>query len=455
MKQAPSRDWEIYTGSKGSKEKSKAKVNDKRVAELEPRLKQATQEYDLFQGHLYAKYPELQAQRARSPLIKVEEIAALIPDADTALLEYVMGHERSYLFVVTKPSTRGPAESRMVDLQIYPLSITRQELAALVNTFHRRISGHRDDYDEIGQQLYDLLIKPATQQISNKKTLGIVPDAALWNLPFDALQNGTRYLVQDHQTFLIPSLTVLREMRKRTIRIKQLRGSRLINEPTYLAFADPSLNSEISDPIAEGVRDKKFGPIPESRNEIRRPTKYFGSGRYGIYMGPEAREAYLKSRASQYNFIHLATHGVFDDFSPMSSFMLLAQGVDNGPEDGRLQAREMVDLDLQAAKLVVLSACETAKGRITGEGILGMTWTLFVAGSPVTLGSLWSVESKSTSQLMGAFYENFFDTQSPEMGRTPVRKAAALRQAELTLLKSVDYNYPYYWAGFVLVGDPH
>lgn len=435
-------------------EQSKAQIDKTRVSELESLLNRAAQEYELFEADLYTKYPELQARRARSPLVNLEEVGELLRDADTAFLEYVIGNERSYLFVCTKPSNGGAGATKPVDLRVYSLPITRKELAALVGTFHSRVSGHRDDYDEIGQQLYDRLIKPAARQISNKKKLGIVPDATLWTLPFDALQNGTRYLVQDHQTFFIPSLTVLREMRKRPTKSNQHGSRGLKGEPTYLAFADPNLDSPVIDQMAEVVRGKKFAPLPETRNEIAHQKRYFGSGRYSLYVGRDAREARLKSQAPDFSFIHLATHGVFDDRSPMSSFLLMAPGGGDGGEDGQLMAREMIDLDLQSSELVVLSACETAKGRITGEGILGMTWALFVAGSPTTLGSLWSVESKSTSIFMDAFYQNLFETKSRARTKPHVPKAAARRQAELSLLKSVDYNHPYFWAGFVLIGDP-
>jgi CHAT domain-containing protein len=110
-----------------------------------------------------------------------------------------------------------------------------------------------------------------------------------------------------------------------------------------------------------------------------------------------------------------------------------------------------MNLDLKA-DLVVLSACDTARGRISaGEGVIGLTWALFVAGSPTTVVSQWAVESASTTDLMLNFHRNL---KGPGGGsRYAMNKAEALRQAQLNLLKNKRYQHPFFWAGFVVVGD--
>jgi CHAT domain-containing protein len=111
----------------------------------------------------------------------------------------------------------------------------------------------------------------------------------------------------------------------------------------------------------------------------------------------------------------------------------------------------MMDLDLKA-ETVVLSACETARGRVgAGEGLIGMTWALFVAGSPTTVVSQWQVDSASTTVLMLEFHRNLKQAMSSD--QSGARKAEALRQAELKLLRSKEFRHPLYWAGFVLIGD--
>jgi CHAT domain-containing protein len=110
-----------------------------------------------------------------------------------------------------------------------------------------------------------------------------------------------------------------------------------------------------------------------------------------------------------------------------------------------------MDLDLKA-DLVVLSACETARGRIgAGEGVIGLTWAFFVSGTPTTVVSQWRVESASTTDLMLSFHRNLKSTSGS--ARYAMSKAEALRQAELKLLRTRGYEHPFFWAGFVVMGD--
>ena len=131
----------------------------------------------------------------------------------------------------------------------------------------------------------------------------------------------------------------------------------------------------------------------------------------------------------------------------MYSHLVLAQG--GKEEDGLLEAWELMQLDLKA-DLAVLSACETARGRFgAGEGVIGLSWALFVAGVPSTVVSQWKVEAASTRDLMLNFHRQL-RASGPE-GK--VRKGEALRQAALQVLKKPEMNHPFYWAGFVLIGD--
>jgi CHAT domain-containing protein len=116
-----------------------------------------------------------------------------------------------------------------------------------------------------------------------------------------------------------------------------------------------------------------------------------------------------------------------------------------------LEAWEILNLDLKA-DLAVLSACETARGRIgAGEGMIGLTWALFVAGVPTTVVSQWKVRSDSTAELMVEFHRLLQARDAK--GAPRLSRAEALRQAALKLLNSSQYRHPFFWAGFVLVGD--
>src|SRR5262249_13421967 len=158
--------------------------------------------------------------------------------------------------------------------------------------------------------------------------------------------------------------------------------------------------------------------------------KLYGAEQSRIYFGKEATEGRMKSESSNFGILHFATHGIFDNTSPMYSSIVLARS-GNIDEDGLLEAWEILGMDLKAW-LAVLSACETARGRIgNGEGVIGLTWAFFVAGVSTTLVSEWKVESESTAELMLQFHKNL-----KEAGMS---SAVALQNAEIKLLRTAKY----------------
>jgi CHAT domain-containing protein len=168
-----------------------------------------------------------------------------------------------------------------------------------------------------------------------------------------------------------------------------------------------------------------------------------------VYTGVQAREDRAKAESPAFRILQFATHGILNSSSPMYSHLLLSQENLENNEDGLLEAWEVMNLNLNA-DVVVLAACETARGRFgAGEGMIGMAWAFFVAGSPTTVASQWKVESASTTDLMLEFHRNL------RASGARMSKARALQRASLKLLKSREYQHPFYWAGFVLLGDGH
>jgi CHAT domain-containing protein len=155
----------------------------------------------------------------------------------------------------------------------------------------------------------------------------------------------------------------------------------------------------------------------------------------------------FKARAPGFSVIHLATHGVIDNRNPLFSHLLLTKSEGDPDDDGLLEAREIMNMKLDA-DLAVLSGCETANGKIApGEGVIGMTWAFFIAGTRSVLVSQWKVNSASTSQLMANFYQALAVRNQPGD-----EKAKALRAGALRLMKGTGTRHPFFWAGFVLVG---
>jgi CHAT domain-containing protein len=216
---------------------------------------------------------------------------------------------------------------------------------------------------------------------------------------------------------------------------------------SLLAFGNPALGREAMARSALALRDEKLDPLPEAEAEVKGLGRLYGAAHSKIYVGAEAREDRAKVEAGDFRILHFATHGVLNNAAPMYSHLALAQGDKN--EDGLLEAWELMRMDLKA-DLVTLSACETARGRYgAGEGVIGLTWALFVAGVPSTVVSQWKVESASTRELMLSFHRKLL---TPSAGPAATTKAEALRQAELKVMKNPETSHPFYWAGFVLVG---
>lgn len=414
-----------------------------RLADLKARLQKARLEYEAFQTSLYAAHPELSVQRGEAKTVTLEETAELLPGAQSTLLEYVVTDEKTYLFVLSKGNVN---KQGAVNLKAYTLAIKRKELADHVAAFRQQLAKHDLTFRPPASKLYDLLLKPAQAELQSKQTLVIVPDGALWELPFQALLDAQgRYLIEDHALSYTPSLTVLREMAK----LRRRKADDMATSTTLLAMGNPDLGQETVERVKLVHRDERLEPLPETEREVKILAQLYGTARSQVYVGAEAREDRVKAEAGRFGVLHLATHGILNDASPMYSQMVLAQSAGGASEDGLLEAWEIMKLDLKA-DLVVLSACETGRGRVgAGEGIIGLTWAFFVAGSPATVVSQWKVESASTTRLMLEFHRNL----QSEVRKSQVSTAKALQVAAVKMLRSADYRHPFYWAGFVVVGD--
>ncbi|HKQ79401.1 MAG TPA: CHAT domain-containing tetratricopeptide repeat protein [Blastocatellia bacterium] len=411
-----------------------------RVAELKAGVEKARLEYEALETSLYAEHRELKVHRGEASIIKAEDLNALLPDTTSALLEYVVAEDRTYLFVITKAA--GKAES---EVQVYTIPIKRGELAKQTESFRAQLAGRDLGFRAPAHKLYDLLLKPAQALLRGKTNLVIVPDDKLWELPFQALLNqDSSYLIERSAVSYTPSLTVLREMKaKRNRRAAEPAG------PALLALGNPALYKETAERAALTHRNEKFDPLPEAELEVKALRRLYGVSRSKVYIGAEAREDVVKTEGGQAGVLHFATHAMMNDASPMYSHLVLAKGDTN--EDGLLEAWELMRMDLKA-DLAVLSACETARGRFgAGEGMIGLSWALFVAGVPSTVVSQWKVESAGARDLMLSFHRQL--RALPTATKPKATKAEALRQAALTLMKNPETSHPFYWAGFVLVGE--
>jgi CHAT domain-containing protein len=410
------------------------------LANLKERLLNARLKYEALQTSLYAAHPELKAQRGEAQTLTPEQAVALLPDAKTALLEFIVAEDKTFLFVLTGNA----AAQTPVALKVFSVTIKQKELARLTEQFRQQLAQPGSPVNKLGRELFDLLFKDASPLIRGKDKLVVAPDGPLWEMPFQALLSPrNRYLAQDHAISYAPSLTVLREM----IKLRQRKSS---EAPTLLAVGNPALGKEIIERRAALMSDR-LEPLPDAEKQVRSLSRFYDPRRSKVYVGEAATEARVKTEAGEHGILHMATHGILNDRSPMYSHLVLARTDEQDKEDGLLEAWEIVHLDLRA-DLAVLSACETARGRVgAGEGMIGLTWAFFVARVPATVVSQWQVRSDSTAELMVEFHRQLQARDAK--GTARVTKAEALRRAALKLLGSNQYHHPYFWAGFVVVGD--
>jgi CHAT domain-containing protein len=344
-------------------------------------------------------------------------------------------------------------------LKVYPIEVSARELATRVADFRQRLASNSADFKEPARSLYDLLLQPAQTELDGREAIYIVPSEGLWELPFQALLSRlNKYVLEDHALSYAPSLSVLREMKKKAVAqrvtgrsansdglLTKVSATASPTLPRLLAMGNPSLSGRTVSRLSFTRSEGSFDSLPQAEQEVKAIGEIYGAQESTILIGTTAREETFKATASKYPVLHFAAHGVLDDVNPLYSRILLATESDS--EDGFLEAREIMKLDLHA-DLAVLSACQTARGQVgSGEGLIGMSWALFIAGTSTTVASQWKVDSASTARLMIDFHRNL----QSEKVRTGT--AEALRQAAIKLMADPKYRHPFFWSGFVVVGN--
>jgi CHAT domain-containing protein len=382
-----------------------------------------------------ANRPRLRASRGAGELPSIDSLAPLLNDARAAIVEYVAGEKRLHIFVV-----RHGADGPRVSVRSVP--IPRRSLERLAKRYVNALSAHDLAYFADARRLHEILLAPVAHMAPQTRDLCIIPDGALWSVPFGSLIDGRgAFAIESRSFFYAPSAAVL--LREHAHATRTAPGNRL-----FLGFGNPLLDTTANTAaLTTRERAASNAPIPEAAREVETIARIVGPQSSEVFTGAEALESRAKAEASRFRIVHFATHGVIDDANPMYSHLLLSRRDGDG-EDGALEAREMLDLHLNA-DLVVLSACDTARGDVHGgEGLIGMSWALFVAGSPSVIASEWRVGSARTETLMTTFYREWRKRQGQ-----PFAKARALRAARLSLLRAPGGRHPYYWSPFVLIGS--
>ncbi|BAZ01568.1 TPR repeat-containing protein [Tolypothrix tenuis PCC 7101] len=280
------------------------------------------------------------------------------------------------------------------------------------------------------QQMYSLLIEPIADLLPKNPESQIIfiPHQSLFLVPFAALidQDGN-YLIEKHTIRIAPSIQVLDLTQKQKLQQAV--------QPKVLLVGNPTMPT--IPPLHPGETPQQLEPLPGAEQEVLAISKLLKAQ---VLLGNQATKAAVIQQMLEAKIIHLATHGLLDDFKGTGIPGVIALAP--SPQDnGLLTADEIFNLKLNA-DLVVLSACETGRGRITGDGVIGLSRSFITAGSKSVVVSLWQVPDESTALLMQEFYRQLQKNSD---------KAQALRQAMLATSK--QYSAPRDWAAFSLIGD--
>jgi len=371
--------------------------------------------------------------------------------ADTALVSYWLGSQSAYAWVLL------PGEVQWVRLPA-PAAIADQA-ASLHRSLTRLVDVPAARRLQDARALYAMIVQPVEPWLSHVRRWLIIPDGALDYVPFAALraQDGPAdsFVVTQHDVAVTPAAWMLEQSVAR--QPAHRRGILLVADPVYQAD-DPRLAGAKDAPAAppasasgdayDSARD--YRRLPFSAEEAAGISVLFPPGEVDALLGLDATRGRLLARDwSQYQFIHIATHGVVDAQVPELSALILGSYDERGPVTDRAVRVADVSLRKLTADVAVLSACETALGKeVRSDGLVGMSSTMLARGARAVVASLWPVPDEIGARLMTELYQHMLhDSMDPE---------AALGAAMRSMLLRDPAIDPALWAAFqVSVGTLH
>jgi CHAT domain-containing protein/Tfp pilus assembly protein PilF len=454
-----------------------------------------TAEYEELEAKIRASSPRYAALTQPQPL-SLSEIQEQTLDPETLLLEYSLGDEASYLFVVSDTSIKSYQLPKRAEIE----AATQHVRELLIATQ----PSPGANYLAQATILSRMLLGPAAAQLGNKRLL-IVADGALQYLPFGVLpvpgkdgagerksgREGERErhgkarnrhasnspalplsrfsapplsssapLIDEHEIIHLPSASTLAVLRRELAgRQPAPKEVAVLADPVFsaddarvkrTAFDQNTLaRNEAPSKLTRALRDVRgeLTRLLMTRDEAQAILSVAPSNSRLIAL--DFRASYATSTSwelSQYRIVHFATHGLLNSEHPQLSGLVLSLVDERGqPQNGFLQLHDIFNLRLPA-ELVVLSACQTGLGKeIKGEGLVGLTRGFMYAGAARVAASLWKVDDAATAELMKLFYQR--------MLQDGMRPAAALRAAQVEMRKKPQWESPFYWGAFVLQGE--
>jgi len=380
----------------------------------------------------------------------------VVTDDQTVLLEFSLGEEKSYLWAVTRSGIRSyelPNEKQIDDLA--------RRVHKMLATIP--VSDNDTELTSAVQELARTILWPAAEHLNNHRII-VVPDGILNYIPFQILPSPSsdKPLVEDREIVNAPSATTLGELQQEAV-------ERQPASNVLAAFGDPvfgadyqakekdtgnnvlaiaQLRSALRD---NDLNDQTFDPTALTRlfhakRELDSLREVAGERSLIVREYDATRERFLNTDFTQFEILHLVTHGYYNQKHPENSGLVLTDvNRDQKHLPGFIGLRDIYELRAPVL-LVVLSACQTALGEnVRGEGIMGLTRGFMHAGASSVVASLWDVDDRATAELMKLFYSN--------MLQHGMKTGEALRVAQNSIRQRPEWRSPHYWAAFTLQGE--
>ena len=462
------------------------------VEKLKREIVEIRAEYEQVQAQIRASSPRYSAL-TQPKTLDLSDIQKQVLDDDSVLLEYGLGEAKSYLWIVSKKDFRvvelpAKAEIEKTARLFYGALTARNKQIKFETELERsdRIFQTDSDLQKLSGELSQMILAPVTPYLAGKRLL-IVPDGALQYVPFGALvlrssvgnggvksknakdegqRSKDKFLIETNEIVNLPSASALAILRNET-------RNRSLPAKILAVLADPVFDKEDERFIAAGkeksktefvavskrrTRDAKLSLTRDGLELPRLPFTRREADLISANVPENQREKLLDFAAnrssamsadlSNFRYVHFATHGFINNENPELSGIVFSMIDEGGKDrDGFLRVGDIYNLRLPA-EMVVLSGCRTGLGKeIKGEGLVGLTRGFMYAGAKRVTVSLWDVNDEATSELMARFYREM-------LGDKKLSPAAALRQAQISMVKSREWSNPYFWATFVLQGEP-
>jgi CHAT domain-containing protein/Tfp pilus assembly protein PilF len=437
-----------------SKEMNEAagKNDEKKLKELKHQYQLIQDQFEELLIKIRLNNPLYAAVRYPQP-VSVKDLQENVLEVDELLVLYLISSKNGCVFLVSKR-----------DFNVITLDIKEEDMNQIVTEYLLSIEAKNSRrVRKLGRQLYNQLFKPLESSIKNKKEIIIIPDGQLAKIPFESLvidnqtSNKTVYLLEKYRVKYIQSASALAIIRKHYQRHGLTKRFIGFGDPVYDFQSFEKGKPEIGTPSTlnqdaiSGIHRSRyeqeggiFTRLTSSGEEVNAIANLFKkqSTECAVHLRQDANEANAKLPGlKDFDYIHFACHAILGD----GFQSLVLSQMPQSTEDGYLTLNEIMNCDYNA-KLVVLSACQTGKGKMEkGEGVTGLTQAVMYAGTPAVVASLWNVEDISTKELMVKFYKYLLEEN--------LSKEDALRKAKLDLVRNKKYSPPFYWSAFVMYGE--